>query len=152
MPVKRYVDDVFIVCEENSAEKILKKMNSFHDQLKFTKKTIENNSLQFLDCLIYIDEKIIPQFKAYHKDESELTKDYKYSISPMNQKISVLCGEIYRCNDSNSNKHDGKNALEYIKMKYINLNFPEHLVKNKIKEIIARKFVPKNNKTERLQA
>ena len=70
----------------------------------------------------------------------------------MNEKISVLFGEIYRCNDSNSNKHDGKNALEYIKMKYINLNFPEHLVKNKIKEIIARKFLPKNNKTERLQA
>ena len=31
------------------------------------------------------------------------------------------------------------------------MNFPDNLVKNKIKEIVARKFVPKNNKTERLQ-
>ena len=147
----RYVDDVFIFCEKKSTEKILKKMNSFHEQLKFTKKIIENNSLQFLDCLIYIDEKNIPQFKTYHKEGSELTIDYKYSISPINQKISVLCGEIYRANDSNSNVPDLHNALEYIKIKYKNLNFPENLVKNKINEIVARKFVPKNNKTERLQ-
>ena len=91
----RYVDDVFICCEKDSTSNILKSMNSFHDQLKFTKQTIENNSLQFLDCLIYIDEKNIPQFKTYHKKGSELTIDYKYSISPRNQKISVLCGEIY---------------------------------------------------------
>ena len=104
-----------------------------------------------MDCSIYIDDKNIPQFKTYHKDGSELTIDYKYSISPMNQKISVLCGEIYRCNDSNSNENDLKNSLEYVKTKYRNLNFPENLVKNKIKEIVARKFVPKNNKSERLQ-
>ena len=70
----------------------------------------------------------------------------------MNKKISVLCCKIYRFNDSNSNENDLKNSLEYVKTKYRNLNFPENLVKNKIKEIIARKFLPKNNKTERLQA
>ena len=63
----RYVDDVFICCDKKSTANILKSMNSFHDQLKFTKQTIENNSLQFLDCLIYIDDKNIPQFKTYHK-------------------------------------------------------------------------------------
>ena len=64
----------------------------------------------------------------------------------MNQKISVLCGEIYRWNDNNYTEHDLKNAFEYVKIQYRNLNFPDNLVENKIKEIVACKFVPKNNK------
>ena len=147
----RYVDDVFICCDKNFTEKILKNMNSFHPQLQFTKQKIENNALQFLDCLLYFDEKNIPQFKTNHKEGSELTIDYKHSISPINQKISVLCGEIYRCNDNNSNETDLKKSLEYVKVKYRNLNFPENLIKNKINEIVERKFVPKNNKEERLK-
>jgi hypothetical protein len=75
-------------------------MNSLNLQNKRLK-TIENNSLQFLDRLIYIDEKHIPQFKTYHK----------------------------KCNESNSNEKDVKNALEYVKTKYRNLNFPENLIK-----------------------
>jgi hypothetical protein len=72
-------------------------MNSVHEQLKFTKQTIENNSVQFLDCLIDIDDKNIQQFERYHKKDYELTKDYmyKYSMSLRNQKISVLCKEIF---------------------------------------------------------
>jgi hypothetical protein len=69
----------------------------------------------------------------------------------MNQKISVLCGEILRCDDSNSKTKMTEITLEYVKTKYRNLNFRENLIKNKIKEIVARKFVPKNNKSERLQ-
>ena len=38
-----------------------------------------------------------------------------------------------------------------MKVKYRNLNFPENLIKNKINEIVERKFVPKNNKEERLK-
>ena len=33
----RYVDDVFICCDKNFTETILKNMNSFHSQLRFTK-------------------------------------------------------------------------------------------------------------------
>ena len=96
-------------------------MNSFHPQLQFTKQKIENNALQFLDCLLYFDEKNIPQFKTNHKEGSELTFDYKHSISPINQKI-------YRCNDNNSHETDLKKSLEYVKVKYRNINFPENLI------------------------
>jgi hypothetical protein len=38
-----------------------------------------------------------------------------------------------------------------VKVKYRNLNFPENLIKNKINEIVERKFVPLNNKEEKLK-
>lgn len=146
----RYVDDVFICCDKKYTDEILRNMNNYHDQLVFTKQNIENNSLQFLECSIYIDENNVPQFRSYYKEGSELTVDYKYSISPNNQKISVLCGEIYRCNDNNSNDADLKKSLDYVRLKYRNLNYPEGLVNGKIAEIKNRNFKPKTDKAEKL--
>jgi hypothetical protein len=65
-------------------------MNSYHDQLVLTKQNIENNSLQFLECSIYIDQNNVPQFRSYYKEGLELTVDYKYSISPNNLKNFCL--------------------------------------------------------------
>ena len=43
----KYVDDVFICCDKNLTEKILKNMNSFHSQLQFTKQKLKITPYSF---------------------------------------------------------------------------------------------------------
>jgi hypothetical protein len=52
----------------------------------------QNGQPFFADSLLYFDEKIFHNLKQIIK---KLTIDYKHSIIPINQKISVLCDEIH---------------------------------------------------------
>lgn len=50
---KRYVDDIFVICDQSQVGYIHKLLNSVHQNLKFTYEEESNNQLSFLDvCLI----------------------------------------------------------------------------------------------------
>ena len=51
-PWKRYVDDTFSYIKQESIEFVLSKINSFHDNIKFTYETEKDGKIPFLDVLI----------------------------------------------------------------------------------------------------
>jgi hypothetical protein len=58
----RYCDDVLVICNENSTDTILEKINEYDHKLSFTLENLHNDRLKFLDMDIFIENSII-QFK-----------------------------------------------------------------------------------------
>ncbi|UYV71392.1 ACSF2 [Cordylochernes scorpioides] len=49
---KRYIDDIFCICQTDKINNILTEINSLHNELNFIIEKENNNSLPFLDILI----------------------------------------------------------------------------------------------------
>ena len=56
------------------------------------------------------------------------------------QKVGTLCAEIYRINNTTNCSETLNKALEDLKTKFLNNNYPKKLVETKINEIRARNF------------
>lgn len=58
----RYVDDIAITVPKNKILFILDSFNSYHERLKFTFETMNNNSINFLEFIKILLLKIIKKF------------------------------------------------------------------------------------------
>ena len=77
------------------------------NKIKFLEMTIE---LKFYKCIIW----------NYVKPRNSLkSTDFKYDVSPRQQKIGTLVGEIYRQNNTTNHPDTLANAFEKLKQKYL---------------------------------
>lgn len=87
----RYVDDIALAAPKNKLGTILKTFNSFHKRIRFTQDTPNNNSLNFLDTTIIIQNKRII-FNWYTKPTFSGRYLHFESQHPKYQKIGTIIG------------------------------------------------------------
>ena len=54
----RYVDDTFVVINKDHVDSLKDHINSYHPSIKFTSEDMVNNSIPFLDALVYLNQDI----------------------------------------------------------------------------------------------
>ena len=136
----RYVDDIFIIVRKRMINSILVQLNNFDENLGFTLDKMENNSIKYLDTLVVLENDKL-KLQQFLKSESVIM-NYKKAVAPLQYKNSCLSGEIFRANNCTSDSDSLELALKYLKQKFINNDYPERLINNKISEIKNRDFGP----------
>ena len=104
---------------------------------------------QFLDfyCIYFDSETNNFEFKNYQKPtKSNVLTNYNKSISPQKYKISTLSGEIYRMKYTSSTEKNLNDSLINLKNKFLQNEYPEHIIDQKIKFIKNQKFQPNQDK------
>ncbi|OXA36910.1 uncharacterized protein LOC110862803 [Folsomia candida] len=93
---KRYVDDTFTIIKGRKCQEILKKLNSFHYNIKFTTELEDDGKINFLD--VRLNTK--PDGTFGHTIHRKLTHTDRYlhftSFHHMSHKISVVDALAYR--------------------------------------------------------
>ena len=106
---RRYVDDCLIVANKNIIDQTFQNLNNYTKSLKFTIENMENNSLNFLDCKIYFDQQ---------------TNNFEFKNYQKVSKSNVLI---------NSTETNLNNSLKLLKQKFIENEYPEHVIDEKKK-------------------
>ncbi|OXA56044.1 hypothetical protein Fcan01_09800 [Folsomia candida] len=145
---RRFVDDTFSIIKSRKAKQILKKLNNFHPNIKFTMEQEINNSLPFLDVLIHKKEDGTLTHKIYRKPTH--TNQYLHfeSYHHPSQKIAVidtLTTRALRLCDTESVK-DELNFVENILKQN---HYPIKTVKGRIEQLKQR--TPQNRHNQQLE-
>ena len=151
---KRYCDDILLFTNDiETVYEIFEDFNSIDENLNFTLELNKNNDLNFLDTHIFVDNKTGEfEFEFYQKEiKNDKLDNFKFSVSPIKQKIGVLCGEIYRANHCSSNEENLNKALKIIEKKFLKNSFPKKLIVEKIKEIKNRNFNKKDRQNNHVE-
>ena len=82
----RYVDDTLVLVKENQIDKILKALNSFHNNLRFTVDKFENEDVHFLDLKIMNNGDI----NIYVKDANSVLYINYNSYEPWHTKTAWI--------------------------------------------------------------
>ena len=112
---KRYVDDTYIRRKKNTKDVLFEKLNTYHDNIKFT---IEEKPTKFLDTEIGIHNSAI--ITKVH------TRSKKFSVhwsskNPLRYKRNAIPGELHRADKVASNFSI---ELKRIKIKYLQAGCP----------------------------
>jgi len=139
----RYVDDYCFVSKISAKNRIFKNLNKFHPMIKMTCESMdENNRLPYLDTCISIHQNKYELFFYEKPNKSEILTNFKSSVTPLNQKISTLTGEIYRRYNTTTCKFALDIALKQLTERFLKNSYPLMLIKKKIKEITDLNFEP----------
>jgi len=92
---RRYVDDILLAAFLDQFKVILDVFNSFHGRLQFTLETSINNSINFLDVTIILDDQRI-LFDRYEKPTNTGRYINYHSQHPVSQKRSIVYGLVDR--------------------------------------------------------
>ena len=86
----RYVDDTLAIFDnENQATNFLHKINSFHPSLQFTMEKPTNNSINFLDMTVYIENNTL-HTKWYLKPTNNHIYTHRHAYSPNTYKNNAI--------------------------------------------------------------
>ena len=116
---RRYVDNTYIRRKKSTKDKLFKKLNTYHDNIKFT---IEENPKKFLDTEIVRHNSAI--ITKVHTRSKKFPVHWSNKI-PLRYKRNAITGEMLRTNKIASNF---SNELKRIKIKYLQVAFPIHTI------------------------
>ena len=129
----RYVDDVIVICDKNSINNILEKINGYDHRLEFTIERMKNNTLKFLNMEIFIEKSKIKFRKVFKKDLNTVFTNYTESVSPQRYKNSAIYTQLHRVRDCSSDREQFSKSLNELRIIYTRNNYPSWLVERKIK-------------------
>jgi hypothetical protein len=148
-----YVDDTFIIIDEEEAENTLMLFNDFHRKMKFTIEYEDHKKIRFLDVQVARDD-------AGNIQTSWLPKDSNFprmlnfnSFHTMAQKLNVANNLVKRV-VSLSNSQNKEEMFNVIKSTLKNNGYPAHVIKNCFHEYMKSTISPqpevvqKNDPTE----
>ena len=92
---------------------------------------MQNNELNSLDRLLYVDENKKIQTKIYRKSDQVVYNNLRQAVMPKSQKIATLSGEIYRTNYCCSNKSDLDKSLKNLENIFLKNEYPKSLINKK---------------------
>lgn len=116
---RRYVDDIFIIVEENNINNLLESFNNYNKDIQFTIEIEENNSINFLDITIIRENDLIIT-NWHHKDTfSGRYVNFNSNMSDKD-KVSIIYGLV-----------DRAIKLSDVKFYVENLNFIYNILKEK---------------------
>ena len=96
----RYADDTAIASNcSKTLDQVFQELNNYHENLKWTSESMQENKLNFLDTTIYWDNNT-SKFELQHfqkSTKSDCFFNFNRHVVPKDTKIGVLMGKIYRC-------------------------------------------------------
>lgn len=149
----RYVDDTFAFIKPNTEKEIIKVLNSFHKNIKFTYENENMNSIAFLDVKVSKAESNRLETSVYRKSTNTDIYINWYAHAPTAWKVSTLKCLIKRAIMICSTETALQNELTHIKFVFTTYNqYPPKLINEIIsKEIKATRSTLTDNekKTEK---
>ena len=117
---KRYVDDIFLICNKNYIKKLTSVFNSYNENIQFTieNENKDNNSINFLDIKIFRNNNSFAETNWYRKDTFSARYINFFSHHPIKQKIAIIFNIIDKCILLADNKfhHDNINTAKLFLM------------------------------------
>ena len=143
---KRYVADIYSKRIKNQQDKLFRKLNNYHPNIKLAK---EINPSKFLDTEIIIKNGIVEASVAVN--ESKIPNHWS-SAAPKKYERNAIRRDLHRAHKISSNF---KLEKQRIKKKYLSVNFPYNFIQStfdsyqqKCKSLIPnRLFEEKHRKT-----
>ena len=133
---KRYVDDTFTVVEKGKREHIIRTLNNFHQNIKFTHETEENNKIPFLDVLLKKEDDGTVQTTVYRKPTNNSIYIHWDAYAPQQWKVGTLFGIIRRAYVICSNDEELTKELQFITKVFTEINgYPRNLVTSILKNV-----------------
>jgi hypothetical protein len=135
----RYVDDILLAIKKDLVDNVVEVFNSLHDRLKFTLEVSDNNSINFLDVSIIIDNNRIT-FDLYHKPTYSGRYLNFYSNHPPIHKKGVIYGLTDRIVSLSHPKYFQKNFEKMIQILLDNypLDFIFSSINNRLKKLFNK--------------
>ena len=135
----RYVDDIFLLVNNQSEIEHLKQLYEHKSILKFTYELNINNKIPFLDVSV---DNSHSRFKTtvYHKPTDQGTCLNYDSFCTDKYKISVINSYLNRAYTTSTTWNDFNSEINQIKQTLINNNYPNTIVDKHINKFINTKF------------
>lgn len=128
----RLIDDVFTIWRkgESSLQLLLKKLNEFHNSIKFTME-YSQQEVHFLDTVIYIVDKRIHS-KVYTKPTDKKQFLFFSSCHPQHVMRAIPYAQSIRYRRNTSLNAVFFESLETLKLQFLNRGYPKKLVQSEI--------------------
>lgn len=145
--IRKYVDDIILVIDEDQVAETLRVFNSVHSSIKFTIEKEVNGSIPFLDVLLTREgERITTNW--YSKPVASGRILNYLSAHPVSMKHNVALAFVKRAINLSHPKHHEENFRKTAEILAKN-NYPSHIIKKVIKKARhARDTPPLTRDTE----
>lgn len=146
--ITKYVDDLFAIIDKSHEHVILKKLNTYHNKIKFTLEKEINGEIPYLDMkIIRNNSSLITNW--YTKPTSSGRMINYNSTQPMKVKINTATNFINKILTISDEKYHNENLLKIKKTLNMN-NYPVYIINNLINKITNNKQT-KNTKDKQEQ-
>ncbi|CAF1555336.1 unnamed protein product [Rotaria magnacalcarata] len=149
---RRYVDDTFILCTNQTDEEQIKStLNTFHPCIRFTFEPEVKKQLPFLDVLITKQQQEFDTI-VYRKSTSTFLMTKWYSIAPKSYKKSAVSALVNRAIRICSNPQLLRDELHHIRTITTYNRYPRQFVESIIDQQLTRsheKNTPRSKATKR---
>ena len=144
MPIwKRYVDDTFTFVKKNHISEVIKEINSFHPNIKFTHEIEKEKKIAFLDVLLKKLEDGSIETSVYRKPTNNNIYIHWNAYGPQQWKTGTLSGIVRRAYEICSTDENRATELKFIHDVFTRINgYPRYLV-----DSILKKFEDKHRAT-----
>ena len=88
--LRRYVDDLLLIVQEDSVDMVLAQFNNFHPEIQFTVEREQHRSINFLELTIHRQESGLLDIMWYRKPTASLRYVNYYSNHSYGQKINII--------------------------------------------------------------
>ncbi|XP_043467539.1 protein dopey homolog PFC0245c-like [Leptopilina heterotoma] len=139
----RYVDDIITCIPADKINEIVDKFNGYDERLQFTFEMLNNNSINFLDVLIIIDNKKLITDWFLKPTFSGRTINYK-SKHPFSQKVAIVYNLIDRAVKLSDKQFHSKN-IQFVEQLLLNNNYPIEFIRKYTKKRISFINLNKHN-------
>jgi hypothetical protein len=136
--ISLYVDDTFIIINEDETETALHLFNSFNPRMKFTIEFEDNKQINFLDTTIRRHEDGSLSTKWYSKQNSAISLLNYNSSHTMAQKINVVHNLIKRVTTLTTNITQ-EDCFSTIYNILLNNGYPKHFIKKQYNDFLHQK-------------
>ena len=136
----RYVDDIFLICDDNSKLISLKNTLESHSVLRFTYQLADiNKQLPFLDITVsQLEDRL--KLGMYSKPESTGATINADGFCPEKYKLNVINNYLHRAYKITNDWDEFHTEVDRIKNVLINNNFSNRMVDDGIRSFLDRKF------------
>ena len=134
-PWKRYVDDTIPYINEESIERVLSKLNGYHDNIEFTYEIENDGKLPFLDVLV-IRKDYEVETTVYRKNTNNDIYLHWQSFSPTTWKRGTLQTLVSRAFRVCSNDKHLENEIKHLKKVFREINgYPNWVIEQTIENV-----------------
>ncbi|XP_072030175.1 uncharacterized protein [Amphiura filiformis] len=121
----RYVDDTFVVIDQNEQDNFFKYINQVDSNIKFTQESSKDNRLAFLDCLVQVNPDNTLSTTVYRKPTH--TDQYLQfgSHHPLVHKLGVIRTLYHRADTIISEESDVQKEKDHIRSALQQCGYPD---------------------------
>ena len=146
---QRYVDDTIAFVKEDKVNNVLRILNSYHKDIKFTYEEEENGELPFLDVLLKRKDDNSLNLKVYRKKTCTNIYIHWDSFAPKQWKTGTLEGMFKRAYAVCSEEVYLKEETEFLKKVFKDVNgYPTKIIDKCHNKVRMKMMTPENNQEE----